>query len=43
MAAVTTHLLYHGLLVPLDLTYLRIILFIVVIAGWCSRFSTTCP
>ncbi len=33
MAAVTTHLLYHGLLVPLDLTYLRIILFIVVIAG----------
>ena len=33
MAAVTTHILYHGLLVPLDLAYLRIILFIVVIAG----------
>ncbi len=33
LAAVCTHLLYHGVLVPLDLQYLRIILFIVVIAG----------
>ena len=33
LASVSTYLLYHGLLVPLDLTYLRIILFIVVIAG----------
>jgi electron transport complex protein RnfA len=32
-AAVSAHLLYHGLLVPLELEYLRIILFIVVIAG----------
>jgi len=33
LAAVSAHLLYHGLLVPLELEYLRIILFIVVIAG----------
>ena len=33
LAAVASHLLYHGILVPLDLEYLRIILFIVVIAG----------
>jgi electron transport complex protein RnfA len=33
LAAVCTHLLYHGILVPLGLEYLRIILFIVVIAG----------
>ena len=33
LAAVTTHVLYHSLLVPFDVTYLRIILFIVVIAG----------
>ena len=33
LAAVSTHLLYNGILVPLDLEYLRIILFIVVIAG----------
>ncbi len=33
LAAVAAHLLYHGLLVPLQLEYLRIIVFIVVIAG----------
>ena len=33
LAAVSTHILYHGILVPLGLEYLRIILFIVVIAG----------
>ena len=33
LAAVTSYLLYHGILVPLGLEYLRIILFIVVIAG----------
>ena len=33
LAAVLSHLLYHGILVPLDLTYLNILLFIVVIAG----------
>jgi len=33
LAAVTTHILYHGILQPLGLEYLRIILFIVVIAG----------
>jgi len=33
LAAVMSHLLYHGILVPLDLTYLNILLFIVVIAG----------
>ena len=33
LAAVCAHLLYHGVLVPLGLEYLRIILFIVVIAG----------
>ena len=33
IAAVCAHLLFHGLLVPLQLEYLRIILFIVVIAG----------
>ena len=32
-AAVASHLLYHAVLIPLDLTYLRIIVFIVVIAG----------
>jgi electron transport complex protein RnfA len=33
LAAVTSFLLYHGVLVPLGLEYLRIILFIIVIAG----------
>lgn len=33
MAAVSTHILYNGILLPLGLEYLRIILFIVVIAG----------
>lgn len=33
LAAVTSHLLYHLVLVPLNLDYLRIIAFIVVIAG----------
>ena len=33
LAAVASHLLYHGILAPLQLEYLRIILFIVVIAG----------
>jgi electron transport complex protein RnfA len=33
LAAVSSFLLYHGVLVPLGLEYLRIILFIVVIAG----------
>ena len=33
LSAVTTWLLYHQLLVPLGLEYLRIIVFIVVIAG----------
>ena len=33
LAAVTSYLLYHGLLIPLGVEYLRIILFIVVIAG----------
>ena len=33
LAAVSTHTLYNGVLLPLGLEYLRIILFIVVIAG----------
>lgn len=33
LAAVTSHTLYHFLLVPLQLTYLNIIVFIMVIAG----------
>ncbi|MEJ2087679.1 MAG: electron transport complex subunit RsxA [Gammaproteobacteria bacterium] len=33
LSAVASWLIYHGLLVPLDLTYLRIIAFIVVIAA----------
>ena len=33
LAAVSTHILYNGVLLPLGLEYLRIILFIVVIAG----------
>ena len=33
LAAVTSHTLYHYLLVPLNLTYLNIIVFIIVIAG----------
>lgn len=33
LAAVSSHLLYHYLLLPLDLTYLNIIVFIIVIAG----------
>ncbi len=33
LAAVSSHLLYHFVLVPLQLTYLNIIVFIVVIAG----------
>lgn len=33
LAAVFSHLIYHGILEPLKLTYLNIILFIVVIAG----------
>jgi electron transport complex protein RnfA len=33
LAAAASWLLYHGVLVPLDLTYLRIVSFIVVIAG----------
>ena len=33
LAAVTSHTLYHYLLVPLNLTYLDIIVFIIVIAG----------
>ena len=33
LAAVSTHVLYNGVLLPLGLEYLRIILFIVVIAG----------
>ena len=33
LSSVCSYLLYHGVLVPLDLTYLRIIVFIVVIAG----------
>ena len=33
LAAVSTHILYNGILLPLGLEYLRIILFIVVIAG----------
>ena len=33
LAAASTHILYNGLLLPLGLEYLRIILFIVVIAG----------
>ena len=36
LAAVTSHLLYHFLLVPLQLAYLNIIVFIIVIAGWCK-------
>ena len=32
-SAAASHLLYHGLLVPLDLTFLRIVVFIVVIAS----------
>lgn len=33
LSSVCSYLLYQGVLVPLDLTYLRIIVFIVVIAG----------
>lgn len=33
LSAVTSHLIYHNLLLPLDLEYLKIIVFIVVIAG----------
>jgi electron transport complex protein RnfA len=33
LAAVSSHLLYHYLLLPRDLTYLNIIVFIIVIAG----------
>ena len=33
LAAVTSHTLYHHLLAPLNLTYLNIIVFIIVIAG----------
>lgn len=33
LSAVVSYFLYHGLLVPLELEYLRIILFIAVIAG----------
>ena len=33
LAAVSTHILYNGILLPLGLEYLRIILFIVLIAG----------
>ncbi len=33
LSAVSSYLLYHGILVPLGLEYLRIILFIMVIAG----------
>ena len=33
LAAALSHLAYHGVLVPLGLEYLRIILFIVIIAG----------
>ncbi len=33
LAAVSSHLLYHYLLLPLDLGYLNIIVFIIVIAG----------
>jgi len=33
LAAVTSHALHHYLLVPLNLTYLNIIVFIIVIAG----------
>ena len=33
LAAVTSHTIYHYLLVPLNLTYLNIIVFIIVIAG----------
>lgn len=33
LAAVLSYLLYHAVLLPLDLAYLRIILFITVIAG----------
>ncbi len=32
-SAATSYLVYHGVLVPLDLTYLKIIVFIVVIAA----------
>lgn len=33
LSAVVSYFLYHGLLIPLELEYLRIILFIAVIAG----------
>jgi electron transport complex protein RnfA len=33
LAAISSHVLYHYVLVPLQLTYLNIIVFIVVIAG----------
>lgn len=33
LAAVASYLLFHGLLVPFELEYLRIIVFIIVIAG----------
>ncbi len=33
LSSVTSYLLYHAILVPLDLQFLRIIVFIVVIAG----------
>ena len=33
LSAITTYLVYHTILLPLDLAYLQIIMFIVVIAG----------
>ena len=43
LAAVISHLIYHGILVPLELTYLNIILFIVVIAGLSSVDPSLSP
>jgi len=39
LSSVMAFLLYHGVLVPLDLEYLRIIVFIVVIAGLVQLIS----
>ena len=39
----TNHILFHGVLVPLDLHYLRIILFIVVIAGLVQLVRACAP
>ena len=39
LSSVVAYLLYYGILVPLDLEYLRIILFIVVIAGLVQLIS----